>query len=164
MTKGDILVKTNGAPAKVYCLDATSCYAVAFDFTDYDNDPETGRPYTIFTAYFQNLQGTYPSEGPEALLALDLFRFQFFDTIESPDYVDASSMVLSAIGNVIVGLGNAWEVDVPVPVVVEPTSDHSEKADAQGRHQGAHSCLRHGEPGSREQQGGHVGQNPAPLL
>jgi len=114
MSLGDVLLASSGGPAKVYCLNETQCYAVAFDFTDYKTGGINGGPYTLFTAYFQNLQGTYPSDAPNTVLELDLFHFQFFDAIESPDYVDAYSLQLYPVGNVQTGLMNAWNNDSPV--------------------------------------------------
>ena len=113
MSKGDVLLASSGAPAKVYCLNETQCYAVAFDFTDFKNDPDYGIPYTLFTAYFQNLQGTYPANTTN-ILELDLFHFQFFDTIESHEYVDAYELRVSPVGNVQTGLINIWNNDEPV--------------------------------------------------
>src|SRR6187401_1797789 len=59
--------KSIESSAKVYC-DGTSCYAAAFEFTDFPG-------YTIFTATVQNLQGTYPSGGPSITQQLDWFEF-----------------------------------------------------------------------------------------
>lgn len=93
--------------AKVYCVNATSCYAAAFEFTDYHG------LYTVFTAYFQNLQGTYPPGGPSTPLALNLFRFDFFGSWEDPDFVAAQpdALSVSAVGNVQVGESNYWPND-----------------------------------------------------
>jgi hypothetical protein len=112
MTLGDILLASSGARAKVYCLSATQCYAVAFDFTDFKTGGINGGPYTLLSAYFQNLQGTYPADAT-GILELDLFHFQFFDTMESPEYVDAYELRVSPVGNVQPGLINIWNNDSP---------------------------------------------------
>ena len=100
-----------GAKAKVYCKDATSCYAAAFYFTDYPSHPTIGGPYTLFTAYFQNLQGTYPLGGPSTVLGLGHFGFRFLvGNAVGDTYVDASNghFSITAVGNVQEGIGNSW--------------------------------------------------------
>ena len=99
---------------KVYCINATSCFAVAYDFTDNRDDPLLGRS-TVFSVYIQNLQGTYPEDGPSTPLNLNRFRFRFFDTQESPDFVDAYPIeTISAVGNVQAGVNNDWSNDSPI--------------------------------------------------
>lgn len=98
--KGDILLASGGAQAKVYCI-GSSCYAAAFEFKDYKSDPDFPGPYTLFSAYFQNLQGTYPLGGPNTPLKLNFIRFRFFDPNDDPPYVDAYPiMTVSAVGDV----------------------------------------------------------------
>ena len=108
---GDALEKNGGARAKVYCTGA-SCYAAAFEFKDY-KDPV--RDYTIFSAYFQNLQGTYPPNGSTAAVSLNWFKFQFFDVNPSDDYVDADAgpVIFTTLGNVLVGEIQFWSNDSP---------------------------------------------------
>ena len=95
--------------AKVYCVNETSCYAAAFDFTDYHG------LYTVFTVYLQNLQGTYPPGGPSEPLRLNTFGMVFFDAQEDPDFVDSPNISLSGSGVGIVQAGetNFWGHDGP---------------------------------------------------
>ena len=111
-SKVDAFQTTAGAQAKVYC-DGTSCVAAAFEFKDYRSDLE-GR-YTILSAYFQNLQGTYPSNGPTTPVSLNWFFFQFFDPNVGDDWVDAAldNEALSVLGNVVAGDHNVWSNDSP---------------------------------------------------
>lgn len=115
VSKGDAFQKTGGAQAKVYC-SGTSCFAAAFEFKDYRDDAVFPLvPYTIFSAYFQNLQGSYPIDGSTTPLSLNWFYFQFFDLNEGDDWVDASSgeLVFSTFGNVVAGNNNSWGNDSP---------------------------------------------------
>lgn len=109
-------IEQHGLPgqAKVYCANTTSCFAATFTFKDYASDPSFGRPYTVFTAYLQNLQGTFPVDGPDTPLELGLFHF-FFDSDEPGTYVDAliQPLTVSTIGNVETGLALSWQHDGP---------------------------------------------------
>lgn len=98
---------------KVYCVNETSCFAVAYEFRDQRDDPLPGRN-TVFSVYVQNLQGTYPSDGPSIPLSLRLFRFRFFETQESSNYVDAYAIeTFSSVGNVQEGVATSWNNDGP---------------------------------------------------
>jgi hypothetical protein len=110
-SKGDALQTTGGAQAKVYCA-GTSCYAATFEFKDYPAD-NVG-PYTIFSAYFQNLQGSYP-QGSSTPVALNWLHFRFFDLNEGDDWVDADPGYRSfaTLGNVVAGIDNTWSNDSP---------------------------------------------------
>lgn len=55
---------------KVYCLRPGACFAAAFQFTDYLTDPS---PYSQFTVYLQNLQGSWPQKSVGSPLALNRF-------------------------------------------------------------------------------------------
>ena len=114
-TNTDALPGPARAKAKVYCR-GTSCYAAAFEFANYPSDPIFGGPYTLFTAYFQNLQGTYPLGGSSTPLVLNWLYFQFISSDEDPrgNYVDAwPHLSSSIIGNVQAGLNNFWAHDGP---------------------------------------------------
>ncbi len=66
-------VRTAGAQPidpKVYCFRAGACFAAAFQFTDYLTDPS---PYTQFSVYLQNLQGSWPRKSVGTPLALNRF-------------------------------------------------------------------------------------------
>jgi len=98
---------------RAYCITPTTCIAAAFRFDELPDDPTFGRQ-TLFSAYFQNLQGTYPNHGPRAELKLRFFRFQFFDVIESSDHVDAHPVeTFSTFGNVQVGANHNWGNESP---------------------------------------------------
>lgn len=98
---------------KVYCFNATSCVAAAFRFSPLPDDPRFGRQ-TLFSVFFQNLQGTYPANGPGTELRVRFFRFQFFDLIEESEFADADPIeTFSAIGNVQPGTNVAWSNDAP---------------------------------------------------
>ena len=114
-SKGDALLRSGGGPAKVYCA-GSACWAAMFEFKDYNDDPTfPGRPYTIFSAYFQNLQGTYPRNGSAERLALNNFHFEFFDSNEGDAWVDADGGYRSfqPLGTVVDGNEDAWENDSP---------------------------------------------------
>lgn len=53
-----------------YCFRAGACFAAAFQFTDYLSDPT---PYTQFTVYLQNLQGSWPRKSAGTPVALNRF-------------------------------------------------------------------------------------------
>src|SRR5688572_23532825 len=97
--------KSTGVSAKVYC-NGTACYAAAFEFTDFP-------AYTIFTATFQNLQGTYPPGGPSVTQQLNRIHFQFFDQNTGNDYIaaDAAFRSFVTVGNVQAGLETQWSQD-----------------------------------------------------
>lgn len=99
--------------AKVYCI-GTSCFGVVFAFTDNVSDPLFGRPTTSFSVYLQNLQGTYPTNGPSTPQIITSMGFVFFDTQESLDWVDASpNETSSVVGNVAVGTSPGWGNEKP---------------------------------------------------
>ena len=100
------------ARAKVYC-HGTSCYAAAFDFADFQSDPVFGAPYTVLTAHFQNLQGSYPAGGSNTPLELGVFRFVFLgDDEPRGNFVDAlTPLSLAAIGAVRLGANRFWSND-----------------------------------------------------
>lgn len=98
---------------KVYCFNATSCVAAAFRFSPLPDDPRFGRQ-TQVSVFIQNLQGTFPANGPAAELRVRFFRFQFFDAIEDFDFVDADPIAtFAAVGNVQTGINFGWVNDAP---------------------------------------------------
>jgi hypothetical protein len=101
---------------KVYCLNATSCFAVATDFTNLREDLplDIGRS-AIFSVYLQNLQGTYPSSAPSSELRLRLLEFRFFETKFSASWLDVPDhpLTFSTVGNVEVGRENSWLHETP---------------------------------------------------
>lgn len=99
---------------KVYCFNPTSCVAAAYRFSQLPDDP-SGRPQTQFSVFIQNLQGTFPVDGPNTELRIRHFRFQFFEIIDSPSYADAHPLeTMSTIGNVQLGNNSgAWGNDSP---------------------------------------------------
>jgi hypothetical protein len=98
---------------KVYCFNATSCVAAAFRFSPLPDDPRFGRQ-TQFSVFLQNLQGTYPANGPGTELRVRFFRFQFFDMIEDFDFVDADPIgTFSSIGDVQAGINLGWGNEAP---------------------------------------------------
>ncbi|MEP7383994.1 MAG: hypothetical protein ABI910_20105 [Gemmatimonadota bacterium] len=73
---------TAGAQAidpKVYCLRPGVCFAAAFQFTDYLTDPS---PYTQFTVYLQNLQGSWPRRSIGTPYALNRFTILTSNPLE----------------------------------------------------------------------------------
>ena len=97
----------------VYCVNPTSCFAVAIDFKKRVNDPLLGRT-TLVSVYFQNLQGTFPEDGPSTPLKLRTFGFVFFGTQESASFVDAYPIeTFGSVGNVEQGAQNGWGNDSP---------------------------------------------------
>jgi hypothetical protein len=64
---------------RVYCLDAATCYAASFQFHDYLTRP---RPYTLFTVYLQNLQGSFTGSSPS--YGLNFFSFSWMNQM-NPD-------------------------------------------------------------------------------
>ncbi len=69
---GAITRSANAQPIdpKVYCIRPGACFAAAFQFSDYLTDPV---PYTQFTVYLQNLQGSWPRKSAGTPAALNRF-------------------------------------------------------------------------------------------
>lgn len=86
---------------RAYCLTPGQCYAAAFAFTDYLTDPV---PYTLFSVYLQNLQGSFAGSSP-GTYGLNLFTLYFLNQESGagdPDgvvrHVGAAGAAASAAG------------------------------------------------------------------
>jgi hypothetical protein len=110
--EGDALPASLRAKAKIYC-SGSSCFAAAFDFKDFPKDATSPGPYTVMTAYFQDLQGTFPPDGPSTPLAIDGLHFQCPASGVVGSYVDVPTggLPILPIGNVQIGLVASWPHD-----------------------------------------------------
>jgi hypothetical protein len=99
--------------AEVYCINETSCFAVAYSFADF---VDASGPKTLFSVFFQNLQGTFPSNGLTTPLYLEEISFRFHGDIGSTDWANAALPPrFSTLGNVEVGRNsqNNWYHEEP---------------------------------------------------
>jgi len=69
---------------RIYCISRGSCFAAAFQFTDY----LTASPwaYTEFSVYLQNLQGSYPRRSRGQPLELNSFFIRTNNPVDESEY------------------------------------------------------------------------------
>lgn len=88
---------------KVYCFRPRACFAAAFQFTDYLSDPV---PYTQFTVYLQNLQGSWPRRSAGDPSAINRFTILTSNPLEgSPAKRPTlySRMIDQSQGGIVIG-------------------------------------------------------------